>query len=76
MLYFPKGWYFFGYEKYEIATGDIVEQKVYLGEIVWNGKNQQVYAVASHSEDILIGTKLLWKNKLLIDFPKRKVVIR
>jgi clan AA aspartic protease len=71
-----KDWYFFGYEKYEIATGDIVEQKVYLGKIIWNQKIQDVYVVASHAKDILIGTKLLRSNKLIVDFPKRKVVIR
>ena len=71
-----KGWYFFGYEKYEIATGDIVEEKVYLGKIFWNNKEQDVYAVTSHSQDILIGTKLLRRNRLTIDFPKKKVWIR
>src|SRR3990172_5395297 len=68
-----KDWYFFGYEKYEIATGDIVEQRVYLGKIFWNENLQDVYAVTSHSKDILIGTKLLRRNKLLIDFPKKKI---
>lgn len=71
-----KGWYFFGHEKYEIATGDIVEEKVYLGKIVWDGEIQDVYAVTSHAKDILIGTKLLRKNKLFIDFPKKKVILR
>lgn len=71
-----KGWYFFGYEKYEIATGDIVEEKVYLGKILWNSQEQDVYAVTSHSQDILIGTKLLCHNRLVIDFPKKKVWIR
>jgi len=71
-----KSWYFFGYEKYEIATGDIVEEKVYLGKIIWNQKFQDVYAVTSHSKDILIGTKLLRQNRLFIDFRKKKIVIR
>jgi len=75
-LSLARDWYFFGYEKYEIATGDIVEQRVYLGKISWNKNLQDVYAVTSHSKDILIGTKLLLQNKLFIDFPKKKITIR
>lgn len=70
-----KSWYFFGYEKYEIATGDIVEEKVYIGKIKWIKKIQDVYAVTSHSKDILIGTKLLRQNKVILNFPKKRVFI-
>lgn len=70
-----KGWDFFGYEQYEIATGDIVEQRVFLGRIEWNQQVQAVYAVTSNASDILIGTKLLQQNTLSINFPKRHVVI-
>lgn len=69
-------WIFFGYEDYEIATGEIVRQKVYLGKIIWQRKIQDVYSVTSKSNDILIGTKLLRKNTLKIDFPKRMVLIK
>lgn len=72
---FAKGWYFSGYEEYELATGDIVNQEVYLGQILWNGKIQPVHVVTSKADDMLIGTKLLQKNNLLIRFPERKVVI-
>ncbi len=73
---FAKNWYFSGYEQYEIATGDIVEQKVYLGKILWNRKIRDVYAVTSHADDILIGTKLLRQNILVIDFAKKRVSIK
>ena len=71
-----ESWYFFGHEEYEIATGDIVEQKIFIGGIIWSNRIQEVYAVTSKARDILIGTKLLRKNELEISFPKRKVVIR
>lgn len=68
-------WYFLGYEEYEIATGEKVTQKVYLGEIIFDGKKTNSYILTSKSEDILIGTKLL-KNKILtIDFRLRKLRI-
>ena len=75
-LSLTKGWYFFGHEEYEIATGETVDQRVYLGKILWDGRLQDVYAVTSRARDILIGTKLLRRNRLSIDFPKRKVILR
>lgn len=71
-----KGWYFFGHEEYEIATGEIVEQRVYLGKILWGSQEQDVYAVTSRAKDILIGTKLLRRCRLLIDFPRKRLLIR
>ena len=69
------GWQWVGYESYQIATGDVVQEKVFLGKIRWFGRAQIIDAVASHAEDILIGTKLLRRSKLWIDFPKRKLTI-
>jgi predicted aspartyl protease len=67
------GWRWAGYESYEIATGDIVQENVFLGKIQWFGTVQDIYAVASHAQDILIGTRLLEPHQLLIDFHKRIV---
>lgn len=69
------GWQWVGYESYEIATGDIVQEKVFLGRIHWFGSLQEVYAVASHAKDILIGTRLLEPHRLSINFPKRTLRI-
>jgi len=69
------GWPWIGNESYEIATGDVVEQKVFLGEIRWFGIQQQVYAVASHADDILMGTRLLRQRQLNINFRTRKLHI-
>ncbi len=68
-------WKWAGYESYEVATGDIVQQNIYLGYIAWFGKNQEVYAVSTHSRDILIGTSLLVSQKLTINFKKRTLLL-
>ncbi len=69
------GWYFIGYEEYEIATGEKVRQKVYLGKIIFDRIECDVYILTSKAQDILVGTKLL-KNKVLkIDFKSKKVEI-
>ena len=69
------GWRWIGYESYEIATGDVVREKVYVGRVRWSRRIQEVDLVASHSRDILIGTRLLQGNRLFIDFRKSRVRI-
>lgn len=61
------GWIFLGYEKYEIATGEIVRQRIYKGQIKFIGVVQNVVAVSSQAEDILIGTRLLHVNKCVLN---------
>ena len=69
------GWYFLGYEEYEIATGEKVRQKVYLGKIIFDGKEMESYILTSKSRDVLIGTKLLKDRVLTVNFKLRKVRI-
>lgn len=69
-------WHFFGVEEYELATGDIVQQKIFIGQMRLDKNPFSVYAVTSHSEDILIGTHLLRHRELIIQFKKRKVFLR
>lgn len=69
------GWQLIGTEVYEIATGALVEQEVYLGEIAFDGERRMVYAVATNAQDVLIGTKLLRTKVLTIDFRAQRVVI-
>ena len=64
-------WYFAGHEEYEIATGDVVREKVYLGGVIFDWKQFTTHIVTSHAQDILIGTKLLADKKLRIDFKKK-----
>lgn len=70
------GWYFAGYEEYEIATGDKVRERVYLGDIIFDRKRRTTHIVTSHAKDILIGTRLLSGRELHIHFKKRKVWIK
>ena len=68
-------WIFVGYEEYEIATGETVRQKVFIGDINFDGRPMKAYVLASSAKDILIGTKLLGDNILEIDFPRKSVEI-
>lgn len=68
-------WEFLGFEEYEIATGEKVNQRVYLGEVIFGEVKQIIYAVTSRSNDILIGTKIFKDKILRIDFKKKKVEI-
>lgn len=69
------GWQLIGTEMYEIAAGALVEQEVYLGEIVFDGERSMVYAVVTNAQDVLIGAKLLRTKLLTIDFRTQRVVI-
>lgn len=69
------GWRWVGYESYEIATGDVVREKVFVGRVQWMRRIQEVDVVASHAKDILIGTRLLDRNRLIVDFRKNLVRI-
>ena len=69
-------WKAIGTEKFEIATGDIVQQEIYLGDVIFNGRRGPMYAVATDAEDLLIGTKLLRNKMLIVDFRTKRVTIR
>ncbi len=68
-------WQWVGNEVYENASGDIVRENAFLGQIIWMGQPKRVYAMGSGVSDILIGTRLLKQNRLFIDFPARSVRI-
>ncbi|MHB8279737.1 MAG: hypothetical protein ACYDIA_19085 [Candidatus Humimicrobiaceae bacterium] len=64
---------FLGTEEYELANGEIVEEKVYIGKIVFDGDELQVFSLTNRSKDVLIGTKIL-KNKILKVTDDKRVV--
>ena len=68
-------WKFIGHEEYEIATGEIVRQRVFLGDLIFDGQRMKAYILASPAKDILIGTKMLNEEILEIDFLKKLVKI-
>ena len=75
-LLFRSAWQAIGTEKFEIATGAIVEQEIFLGDIIFDRKRSPAYIVATASHDILLGTKLLEGKRLVIDFRTARVTIK
>lgn len=69
-------WYFAGYEEYEIATGEQIKERVYLGKVLFENRRLIIPIVTSRSQDLLVGTKLLSGRELHVDFSKRTVWIR
>lgn len=74
-IIFLTGWRFIGHDEYELASGEILKERVYLGEVIFDGKKQPVYALANRTDDILIGTKLLDDKILSIDFKSKKLKV-
>ena len=68
-------WEWLGYENYELASGAVIREQVYLGQIIFDGRQLEVYAVATDSDDILVGTRLLQGKQLWIDFASGEVRI-
>ena len=71
----PSGWHFVGYEEYEIATGDQVRERVYLGDVIFDRRRFTTHVVTSRAKDVLIGTRFLSGKTLRIDFRRRIVRI-
>ncbi len=69
-------WEAIGTEKFEIATGDLVRQEIYLGEVIFNGWRGLVYTVGTNTKDILIGTKLLREKILSVNFQTKRLTIK
>ncbi len=69
-------WYEFGEESYELATGEIVQEPVFIGEVMFDKKKITVLAVQTNSSDILIGTKLLSGRLCEFDYGSRIVRIQ
>ena len=69
-------WPCIGTERFEIATGAVVEQEIFLGQALVDGRRTPVYTVATEAGDILIGTKWLRGQTLVINFRTRRVTIQ
>src|SRR3989339_489618 len=46
-------WQFIGYEAYELASGEIIKDKVYLGDILFCKKKKYTYILSNKTNDIL-----------------------
>ena len=69
-------WQFVGYESYELASGEIIKDKVYLGDVLLGGKKKYTYILSNKTNDILLGTKLFSDKVMVIDFKSKKIAIR
>lgn len=70
------GWQRVGQEQYELANGALVWQFVYLGSVILNRRRRVVCAVASSSDEILIGISLLSGYLCGFDYQSRRVRLR
>ena len=68
-------WQFIGYEAYELASGETIKDKVFLGDIVFSKTIKYTYILSNKTNDILIGTKLLAGKILSINFKTMKLQI-
>lgn len=63
-------------EKFELGDGSALDQYVYVGQIVFDGKKIGVDVLVSKSRDTLIGAALLANKKLEVDSPNKAVWIK
>jgi clan AA aspartic protease len=65
-----------GTDLFELGNGEIVENDVFSGRIVFDERECNVLAIISTSSDVLIGTSLLKTKTFLVDFVDRTVRIK
>ena len=68
-------WDFLGTEEYELASGELMRERVFLGKIEMGAKSLTVFVLSSNSSDVLIGTKLLRNRLLTINFADKTLKI-
>jgi clan AA aspartic protease len=67
---------YIGTDLFELGNGEIVENDVFSGRIIFDERECDVLAILSTSSDVLIGTSLLKAKTLFIDFIDRRVEVR
>lgn len=65
-----------GTDLFELGNGEIVENDVFSGRIIFDERECNVLVIISTSSDVLIGTSLLKTKTFLVDFVDRKVRIK
>jgi len=60
-------WVFWGFEEYELASGELITAKIFLGDIIFDKEPIHTFALSSQSKDILIGTRLFENKTLYIE---------
>lgn len=69
-------WQFIGYEAYELASGEIMKDKVYLGDVIFCNKRKYTYILSNKTDDILLGTKIFIQKILTINFKTKLLEIK
>ena len=67
---------YIGTDLFELGNGEIVENDVLSGSIIFDGRECNVLVILSTSSDVLIGTSLLKGKTLFIDFIDRSVEVK
>ena len=68
-------WDFLGIEEYELASGELMRERVFLGRIEIGTEKLAVFILSSNSSDTLVGTKLLRNRLLIINFADKTLKI-
>jgi len=68
-------WDFLGIEEYELASGELMRERVFLGRIEIGTEKLVAFILSSNSSDALIGTKLLKNRVLTINFADKTLKI-
>jgi len=69
-------WDFLGIEEYELASGELMRERVFLGRIEIGTEKLVAFILLSNSSDTLIGTKLLKNRVLTINFADKTLKIK
>ena len=69
-------WDFLGIEEYELASGELMRERVFLGRIEIGTEKLAVFILSSNSSDTLVGTKLLRNRVLTINFADKTLKIK
>ena len=62
-------------EQYELANGEVITKDVFVGTIVFDGREQEIEVIVTASQDTLIGASLLKDYELRVNYPKCTVQI-
>ena len=55
-------------ERYELANGEVIAKDVFVGNIVFDRREQEVDLILTASQDTLIGASLLQETNVNIDY--------
>ena len=66
---------YFGPTLTELAAGQLIEEETYIVQFAFDGTTVKAEATFVPSGEILIGTRLMRRHRLTIDFPAATVLI-